>query len=419
LAHADWLADLEAPFREAVGGESYGLALGIVFLAGLATAFTPCVYPMIVITVSVFGARKAESRWQAAMLSTCFVLGIAALFTPLLLVSAFAGDAFGGWLSNRWVLAGLAFVFVALALNMFGAFEIALPASLQNRIAQVGGASYGGAFALGLVSALIAAPCTGPVITFLMAWIATTQNVAFGGAAGFLYAIGLGSLFWVVGTFAISLPKSGKWLEWIKSVFAVAMVAMAIYYVRDLLPFARPVQRADWLWITAANLVVVGAVAGAIHLTYHASSTAIRVRKTLGVAAMVIGVTFAVWWLEALPEGARIAWAEDYPVARALAVRTRQPMLVDFGASWCGACGELDRHTFSDPRVIARARELVPVRVDLSPGSDTPEKRAVLASYDQRGLPLVVLHDRDGNEVARVTRFVNADELLRILDRVH
>ncbi|NIR28438.1 MAG: hypothetical protein GWN84_03755, partial [Gammaproteobacteria bacterium] len=136
-AYADWLSDLERPFREALESGSWSVALGFVFLAGLATSLTPCVYPMIAITVSVFGARQAESRVQSAMLSTAFVLGIAALFTPLGLIAALTGGVFGAALSSPWVLGGLAILFIALALSMFGAFEMNLPPALQNKLAQV------------------------------------------------------------------------------------------------------------------------------------------------------------------------------------------------------------------------------------------------------------------------------------------
>jgi thiol:disulfide interchange protein DsbD len=419
-AHADWLSDLERPFREALESGSWSVALGFVFLAGLATSLTPCVYPMIAITVSVFGARQAESRVQSALLSTSFVLGIAALFTPLGLVAAMTGGVFGAALASPWVLGGLAILFIALALSMFGAFEMNLPPSLQNKLAQVGGVGYKGAFALGFVSGLIAAPCTGPVLAFLLTWIGTTGSATFGGVALFVYSIGLGMLFWVVGTFAVSLPKSGRWLEWIKSIFGTVMLVMAAYYLRDLLPFDRPVERETWLVGLGLALVVGGVAIGAIHLSYHDPSKVSRARKTSGIALSVVGAMMAIFWLEALPAGAKIDWLEDYDSARELAQAESRPLLVDFGASWCGACGELDRHTFSDPRVVAAARDrqFVPVRIDLSPGEDTPEKRAVLASYEQRGLPLIVFHDREGNEVERITSFVEPAEFLQLMEGV-
>ncbi len=419
-AHADWLTDLERPFREALESGSWGLALGFVFAAGLATSLTPCVYPMIAITVSVFGARQAESRVQSALLSTCFVLGIAALFTPLGLVAALTGGVFGSALSSPWVLGGLAILFIILALSMFGAFEMNLPPALQNKLAQVGGVGYKGAFALGFVSGLIAAPCTGPVLAFLLTWIGTSGSAAFGALALFIYSLGLGMLFWVVGTFAVSLPKSGRWLEWIKSIFGTVMLVMAVYYLRDLMPFDRPVERQTWFVGLGLALLVAGIAIGAIHLSYHDHQTMTRVRKTGGIALSVVGAVMAIFWLEALPAGAKIDWLDDYDSARELATNESRPLLVDFGASWCGACGELDRETFSDPRVVAAARshEFVPVRIDLSPGETTPEKEAVLASYEQHGLPLVVFHDREGHEVHRVTSFVEPAEFLQMMEGV-
>lgn len=421
-AHADPLVDLDG-FRSALESESLLVALGLVFLAGIGTSMTPCVYPMIAITVSVFGARQAETKLQGALLSTSFVLGIAALFTPLGLMAAVTGDVFGGLLSNPWVMSVVALIFVVLALSMFGAFELNLPPALQNRLAQVGGVGYKGAFALGFVSGLVAAPCVGPVLGFLLGWIGTTGSVAFGGIALFTYSIGLGVLFFVVGTFAVSLPKSGRWLESVKSVFGVVMIAVAAYFIRDFLPIERPRVREGWLLPAALGLVVLGLALGAVHLTYHGANTLKKVRKTAGIATAVVGLSLGVWWFEAmppLPADARIAWLDDYEAAKQSALADGRPLMVDFTASWCGACGELDRHTFSDPRVVAeaRARNLVPVKVDLSPGKDTDERRAALASYSQRGLPLVVLHGSDGREVARVTSFVDADRFLQILSAV-
>jgi thiol:disulfide interchange protein DsbD len=295
-----------------------------------------------------------------------------------------------------------------------------LPPALQNRLAQVGGVGKKGAFALGFVSGLIAAPCTGPVLAFLLTWIGTSENAMFGGLALFIYSIGLGVLFWVVGTFAVSLPKSGRWLEWVKSSFGTVMIVMAVWYLRDFLPFDRPAERDVILIAIAAGCIFLGLGAGAIDLSYHDSSKVTRVRKTSGIALAVAGATALLWYVEALPPGARIEWLEDYDAARTLAQADGRPLLVDFGASWCGACGELDRNTFSDPRVVARTLEgrFVPVRIDLSPGEATDEKRAVLASYDQRGLPLVVLHDPAGEEVARVTAFVEPEQFLELMERV-
>ncbi|HEX3344707.1 MAG TPA: cytochrome c biogenesis protein CcdA, partial [Polyangiaceae bacterium] len=159
------------------------VALGASYVFGLLTSLTPCVYPMIAITVSVFGAKEAKSRWQGALLSLTFVLGIVCLFTPMGVVSAMTGKGFGSALGNPWVVGAIALVFLTLAASLFGAFELALPASLNNRLSTVGGTGYRGAFLLGLVCGLVAAPCVGPFLFGLLGWISTTRNVALGSGA--------------------------------------------------------------------------------------------------------------------------------------------------------------------------------------------------------------------------------------------
>ncbi len=417
-ASADTLSELTGPFTAALQDGSYAGALGLVFLAGLATSLTPCVYPMIAITVSVFGARQAESRAKAALLSTSFVLGIAALFTPLGVISALTGSAFGSALASPWVVGALAALFMVMALSMFGLFDIALPSGLQNKLAEAGGFGVRGAFVLGFVNGLIAAPCTGPVLAVLLTWVATTGNVGFGALSLFVYALGIGVLFWFVGTFAITLPKSGHWVEWTKSAFGIAMLALAFYYLRGVLPYPRPeVRDAAWLAV-AMGLLFGGVIVGAIHLSFAGGAWGARIRKAVGVVACVAGILGVVGYAEALPPGAHIAWVEDFDAGKSEALTAGRPMLVDFGADWCGACQELERDVLSDPRVVAEAQRFVTVRVDLSTDKATDEKWAVLKGYNQPGLPLVVLHHSDGSEAARVTGLLGSEEFLEIMGSV-
>lgn len=404
-------AGLDVAFRNALEGGHTSTALGLVFLAGVGTSLTPCVYPMIAITVSVFGARQANTRREGARLSALFVLGMATLFTPLGVLAALTGGVFGAALSSPWILGGLGVLFMLFAASMFGAFELNLPASLRNRLARVGGVGPGGAFLLGLVSALVAAPCTGPVLAVLLTWVSTGGNAALGALSLFVYALGLGVLFFVVGTFAITLPKSGRWLEGVKSVFGIVMLVMAGYYLKDLLPWPLPHERSS-AWLTSATLsTVAGLGLGAVQLSFHSSSLATRIRKTVGIALATVGLLATVTWMEALPAGAKISWQKDLDQARTEALGAGRPLLVDFGASWCAVCGELDRETFADPRVVAASRRFVSVHVDLSPGEVTAQRKAWLAAYGQKGLPLVVIHDAKGVERARFTRFVGPKEL--------
>lgn len=416
LARLPWPSSgsvLQGSFQEAVAS-SLWLGLGVSLLAGIGTSLTPCVYPMIVVTVSVFGAREAKSRGQAALLSTMFVLGIAAMFTPLGLAAAAAGGQFGTALGNPFVVIGIALVFCALAASMFGAFEMTLPASLQNRLANVGGAGFGGAFLLGLVSGVIAAPCTGPVLNAIIVWVATTRNMVVGGLALFSFSLGLGLLFWLVGTFSIALPKSGKWMMLVKSSFGIVMLTMALYYLRTVVPQAADLlQHDDVLWAATGVALFAGLALGAVDLSFS-GPTMDKLRKGAGVALAVGGSFGLLGYAIAEPPGARLAWQEDTARAQSVITQARAtglPVLIDFGADWCVACGELERHTFSDPRVVAEGRRFQAVHVDATRMSD--EVRALFRRYRVRGLPVVLLLDSDGVERHRIVEFVEPADMLR------
>ncbi|MCA9532110.1 MAG: thioredoxin family protein [Myxococcales bacterium] len=416
-ANASFLDDIAESYRSALSEGRYGPALGMTYIAGLLTALTPCVYPMIAITVSIFGARQSSSRWRSAGLSSAYVLGIAALLTPLGVLSALAGSLFGAWTGNPWVMVPMSLLFLAMGASMFGAFDLALPTSVQTRLSQSGGVGFKGAFVMGLVSGLIAAPCAGPVISALLAYVSTTRDVTFGALSMFSYAIGLGTLFFVVGTFALSLPKTGRWVDAVKSLFGLVMLVMAVYFVRDILRLPGPVTR-DPRWLYAGfALVPVGLLLGAIHLSFKEGAWHQRARKGVGVLCVTLGVFLLIRHQEALPEGAQIAWGTDLDAARARARESAMPLLVDFGADWCSACRELDHMALSDARVVSEARRFVVVRVDLSDASDEVAQ-GHLRGYDQSGLPFVVLHHSDGSESQRVTAPMEAEAFLELMRAV-
>jgi thioredoxin:protein disulfide reductase len=416
----DTMGSIDATMQTALSGGNLWSTLAITFGAGVATSLTPCVYPMIAVTVSVFGARQSKSRAEAALLSSAFVLGMVALFVPLGLAAALTGGVFGAALASPYVLVGLALLFAAMAASMFGAFALDLPSGLKTRLADLGGVGVKGAFVLGMVSALIAAPCTGPVLGALLTWVSSSRDVLVGSLGLLAYALGLGLLFWVVGTFAIALPKSGRWLGWVKSVFGVVLLAAALYYVRPLFSFLSwpSLLTPGTTLAIGAVMVVAGLALGAIHLSFEYTQRAEKLRKGVGVALMVAGLLALVRGAEAPHEGG-LVWREDFARASAEAKAAGRPLLVDFSASWCGACGELDRHTFSHPDVVREGQRFVTVRVDLSPGKDTPEKREYLSRYAQRGLPLVVIHQSNGAEASRVTGFVPPDRFVSMLRGVN
>jgi thiol:disulfide interchange protein DsbD len=411
------------------------VALGASYVFGLATGLTPCVYPMIAITVSIFGAREAKSRLEGLLLSGTFVAGIVCLFTPLGVVSALTGKGFGAALGNPWVVGALALVFLALAASLFGAFEIALPQSLQNRLSTVGGTGYRGAFLLGLVCGIVSAPCVGPFLFGLLGWIATTRNAALGSAAMALYGLGLGTLYFVVGAFAVNLPKAGAWMIGAKWIGGVCLSYLALAYVRDALPkgAVRSIAAPHPAYAgTAIVLLAAGVALASVHVSAERRrSTFARFSKPAKLASIlpaVAGLFMVItWWQLPAAVGATsggaagapaFLWESSEPAATARAAAEGKPLLVDFGATWCGACKELEEKTFVDPHVRAEGARYVALRVDATNDEDPAVTRVREKYSATEGLPVVLLLGSDGKEAVRFTEFVPPERFAAALSKV-
>jgi thiol:disulfide interchange protein len=226
-------------FERARARGGWALAFLVVFVAGIGASLTPCVYPLIPITIGVFGATEASSRAHAFGLSMVYVAGIAVTYSGLGVAAAKAGGLFGAALQSGWVLGFFAMMFVALALSSLGMFELNLPASLQARLAGTGKKGFAGALVMGLLAGVIAAPCVGPILSGVLLFITQTQDVWLGVALMTTFALGMGLLFLVLGTFsslAHRLPSSGAWMDHVKTAFALVFVAMAARYLALAVP---------------------------------------------------------------------------------------------------------------------------------------------------------------------------------------
>ncbi|HYS09546.1 MAG TPA: cytochrome c biogenesis protein CcdA [Myxococcales bacterium] len=414
-------------------GLSAGVSAGtfaILFLGGVLTSLTPCVYPLIPITVGIFGARQAEHRTRSIALSATYVGGIGAMYSVLGLAAALSGKAFGSILSSPAVVVLLAIFLFALAASMFGAFEIALPSALQQRLTSVGGKGFAGAFGMGLVAGVIAAPCTGPVLAGVLAYVATQRNAVLGFWMLFTYALGMGLLFFVLGATSLRLPRSGAWMETVKSVFGVALIAAAVALVLPLLPRpgTLPVSVRTTA-IAAGVLAFAGVLAGAFSLSFHGDAR----EKALKATALVLllgGVGLRFGWAGA-PRGeasaVQIPWVRDEKAAVQQSRATGKPLLIDFFAEWCAACKELDVHTWTDPVVAKEVSDrFVPLKIDGTEESERTEE--LYKKYNVPGLPTVLMvacrDDRPpectvpGDGPTRVTGFLPAPEMLERLRRV-
>ena len=412
-------------FDEALARGPLVLALS-AFGFGALVSLTPCVYPMVAITVSVFGATNAKSRLQAFALSAAFVLGLVAMFTPLGVTAALTGKTFGSVLSNAWVVVGLSGFFLALAASMFGAFELDLPSGLKNRLASAGGAGYAGAFILGMVCGAIAAPCTGPFLWGLLAWIAQTQSVVLGTVAMSTFAAGLGLPFFLVGAFAMQLPKSGRWMNYVKSLMGIILIVVALYFLGNAFPALKSwASRETWFLVTCAVLVVLGLGMGAVHRSFEGSDWGTRLLKGVGVGLVagssfgfIVGFNTPVSGLawEAPEAGQNLTQLVE--TARAKALTEGKPLLMDFTADWCAACKEIERRTFPDERVQEAAGRYISVKLDMTNDSD-PAVERTFERFGIRGLPTLILFDSAGEEAKRFFGdFVGPEELSSAMNAV-
>jgi len=277
------------------GGISAG-TFAILFLAGILTSLTPCVYPLIPITVSVFGARRSQNRGRSVLLSATYVSGIAAMYSMLGVAAALSGRAFGSFMSSPIVVGIMAIFLLALAASMFGAFELALPSGVQAKLTSVKGAGFPSAFGMGLVAGLVAAPCTGPVLAGVLAYVATQRSAVLGFWMLFTYAMGMGVLFFVLGATSLSLPRSGAWMETVKSVLGIVMLGAAVALLLPLFPHPQELPFHQKPIATIAFvLAFAGVVAGALTLSFH-SQWRERMLKAAAILLLLLGVGLRFGW---------------------------------------------------------------------------------------------------------------------------
>ena len=394
--------------------KGYFWAFLFVFVGGILTSFTPCVYPLIPITVSVFGAGESTTRFRSFLLSVTYVLGIALMYSILGIAAASTGAVFGNVMSNPYVILPVCGILLAFGLSMLGVFEIRIPHAVQNRLSTVGGAGFTGAFAMGTVAGIIAAPCTGPALGAVLSYVATTSNAFLGFWLLLTYALGMGLLFIVIGTFSgaiSSLPRSGGWMYVLENVFGVIIITVALYYLKDVIePLRTALRHSTGFFVIAGVLLLSGILLGKFTRRFKDLPGPVQLRKAFGVLMAVVGAYMLVGGLTTAESS--LNWIADEAQGLETARRESKPAMLDFYATWCGACNELDHKTYSDPVVHAKLSEFVNIKLDFSRNTDEVER--LKKKYNIVGLPAVIFFDSSGNLLVdkRFEEFLAPDKFL-------
>jgi thioredoxin:protein disulfide reductase len=403
--------------KDAIVKRGWLFAFVLVFLGGLALNLTPCVYPMIPITVSYFGGQAKGRGGRTVLLATLYLLGMAVTYSLLGLVAALTGSLFGSALQNPFVLGVIALVMVGLALSMFGVYEIRVP----TRLAGVAGTAKQGAlgsFLMGLTVGIVAAPCIGPFVLGLLTFVGEIGNPVLGFSLFFVLALGLGLPFVVLAIASGNirrLPKSGEWMEWVRKLFGIVLLAMAAYFLRPIVG-----DRAYYA-LLGAVLVVGGVMLGFVTKVSTSSLIFSGFRRLVGVVAPLYGLylVLAPGNILGRRADAGIAWIPYAETALAEAAEDGKPVVIDFSADWCLPCKELEHKTFNTPEVIDAAEGFVPLKADLTQHG-SPEVRALRRKFDIRGVPTIVFIDAAGRERAnlRAVEFIDKEEFLSRLSKL-
>lgn len=381
------------------GGLGWFLAL---FVGGLLLNLTPCVFPMLGVTVSIFGARRAEPMPKVILAAMLYVLGIAAMYTGLGVVAALTGGLFGAALQSPWVNVGLGVLLMGLSLGMFGMFEMQAPTWVLDRLGGANTASLAGVFLSGLGVGIIAAPCVGPFIVAVLALIAQKQSVAFGVQTMFTIAVGLGFPYLLLATFSNllqALPRQGAWMVWIKKVFGVILATIGLSYVAiGLLPGIAP-------YVVPAGLLLGGLYLGFMEKSDNARATFLVAKRVLGTVAVLASVALLLQVMRAKSNAIVFAHYDEQAVSASLA--SGRPVMLEFSADWCVPCHEMELNTFVAPEVVALALGFDAYKVDLTKFDAEASKRA-RERYHVTGVPTVLFLSPDGEEMraARVVGFM-------------
>jgi thiol:disulfide interchange protein DsbD len=378
-----------------------------IFAGGMALNLTPCVYPLIPITVSYFGGRSGRGRGGLIGHGACYIGGLSITNSLLGVTAALSGGLMGAMLQNPVVLAGVAVILIFFAAGLFGFWELRLPNSM-TRAASRSYSGYFGSLFMGLTLGVVAAPCIGPFILGLLTWVASTGSPGLGFLVFFTLSLGLGLPLFFLAIFSGQidrLPRSGEWMLWVRKLMGWVLIGMAAYFVGPILP-------KSW----GIFLLAVVSLSAGLHLGWIDGSRAgFRAFKWIRTGAGIIGLVVATVLIGSwVMRGPGVDWRSYSDELLSEARGRTKPVIIDFYADWCSPCREFEEVTFHDARIVELARQdFVMIKVDVTRGGN-PDQERLLDRFGVKGVPTVVFLDRGGKERAdlRLVDYLPPDAFL-------
>ncbi len=388
-----------------------------IFAGGMALNLTPCVYPLIPITVSYFGGQAAKGgQGQVKLVAhgLCYMMGLAVTNSVLGVVAALTGGLMGGMLQNPIVLIVVATILVLFASSLFGLWELRLPRSLTQAAAK-SYAGYSGSLFMGLSLGVVAAPCIGPFVLGLLTWVAGMGSPWLGFVIFFTLSLGLGVPLFFLAIFSgqiEKLPRSGGWMIWVRKLMGWVLVGMAVYFIRPVLP---PFWETILLALVALS---AGAHLGWIDRNQANFRAFLWLKAGVGVICLVLATFLVTSWAI---QGPSVTWKPYSEETLQEAQKLKKPIIIDFYATWCTPCRELEEVTFHDASVVKQAEsDFVMVKVDVTKGGNARHER-LLQEYRIKGVPTIAFLDANGKERQdlRLVDFLPPDQFLSRMAEVN